>query len=37
VHTVDYRTVYASILDGWLGADLATLLGSDFETLPISA
>jgi len=37
VHTVDYRTVYASILDGWLGADVATLLGSDFETLPIFA
>ncbi len=33
VHTVDFRSLYASVLDGWLGADHTAVLDSDFETL----
>jgi uncharacterized protein (DUF1501 family) len=30
-HETDFRSVYARILDGWLGADSAAVLGSDFR------
>jgi len=33
VATVDYRSVYASVLDGWLGGGAATILGANFENL----
>ncbi len=36
-HTVDYRSVYASILGGWLGADGAALLGGPHEDLGLFA
>ncbi len=32
-HAVDFRSVYATVLDKWLGADPAKILGSDFERL----
>ena len=35
VHTVDYRSVYASVLTGWFEADAESILGGDFEVLPV--
>jgi uncharacterized protein (DUF1501 family) len=32
---VDFRTVYATVLEGWLGADPAGVLGRRFPTLPL--
>lgn len=32
-HTVDFRTYYASIIDGWLGGGASTVLGGDFGNL----
>ena len=32
---VDLRSVYASMLDGWLGADPDPILGGAFATLPL--
>ncbi len=32
-HAVDFRSVYATVLGKWLGADPAKILGSDFERL----
>ncbi|PZM80927.1 MAG: transcriptional initiation protein Tat [Candidatus Melainabacteria bacterium] len=34
-HTVDFRTVYATVLESWLGADSVDVLGKRFETLPV--
>jgi uncharacterized protein (DUF1501 family) len=34
VHTIDFRSLYASVLDGWLQAPV-DLLGDEFETLPL--
>ena len=34
-HTVDFRSLYATVLDGWLGADHQEILGAPFETLPV--
>jgi uncharacterized protein (DUF1501 family) len=34
-HAVDFRRVYAGLLDGWLGAPSRTVLGDAFEPLPI--
>ena len=31
---VDFRSVYATILDGWLGGDSRTVLNGSFERLP---
>jgi uncharacterized protein (DUF1501 family) len=31
--TTDFRRVYASLIDDWLGADAASVLGQRFETL----
>jgi uncharacterized protein (DUF1501 family) len=33
-HHVDFRSVYATVLEGWLGADAAGILGSGFERVP---
>jgi uncharacterized protein (DUF1501 family) len=30
----DFRSVYATVLDGWLQADSATILGQKFSTVP---
>ncbi len=35
IHAVDFRSVYATVLDGWLGADADAVLGATFERLPI--
>ena len=37
VHTVDFRSLYASVLDGWLGSDHTQVLDGDFETLDLFA
>jgi uncharacterized protein (DUF1501 family) len=34
-HTVDFRSVYASLLHGWLGTDPTQVLGRAFPTLPL--
>ncbi len=31
-HTIDFRSVYASILENWFSADSAEILGSEFDT-----
>ncbi|MDR7486578.1 MAG: DUF1501 domain-containing protein [Armatimonadota bacterium] len=36
-HAVDFRSVYATVLDRWLGADPAKILGADFERVPFLA
>lgn len=33
VHTVDFRQVYATILDGWLGVESSLILGSSYGDL----
>jgi uncharacterized protein (DUF1501 family) len=33
--TVDFRQVYATLIQGWLGADAASVLGQRFDTLPV--
>ncbi|MDO8715797.1 MAG: DUF1501 domain-containing protein [Dehalococcoidales bacterium] len=33
--TVDFRTVYATVLEKWFGAPSNAILGKQFETLPI--
>ena len=30
-HTVDFRSMYASVLDGWLGGGASTVLGGNYE------
>jgi len=34
-HAIDFRQVYATVLDGWWGADARPVLGARYETLPI--
>ena len=34
---VDFRTVYAALLGGWLGVDAAAVLGGRFEPAPVLA
>lgn len=36
-HTVDFRRVYATVIQQWMGADSAALLNGKFETLPVFA
>ena len=36
-HGIDFRSVYATVLDQWLGADPAKILGSEFERVPFLA
>jgi uncharacterized protein (DUF1501 family) len=33
--TVDFRRVYATVAQQWMGADSAALLNGKFETLPV--
>jgi len=33
--TVDFRRVYASLLNNWLEVDSSVILGKGFETLPL--
>jgi uncharacterized protein (DUF1501 family) len=35
--TTDFRRVYATLIEQWLGADAAAVLGRPFETLPMFA
>jgi uncharacterized protein (DUF1501 family) len=37
VHTVDFRTLYATALAGWLGVDPEPVLGEGFSPLPLLA
>ncbi len=37
IHTVDYRSVYASVLDQWLQADADTIMGAEYERLQLIA
>ena len=34
-HAIDFRSVYATVLDRWWAADSRAVLGARFETLPI--
>jgi uncharacterized protein (DUF1501 family) len=34
IPTVDFRQIHATVLDGWLNADSASILGATMETLP---
>lgn len=36
-HTVDFRAVYATVLDRWLGAEPAKILGGEFDRVPFLA
>jgi uncharacterized protein (DUF1501 family) len=36
-HTVDFRRVYATVMQQWMGADSNALLNGKFETLPVFA
>jgi len=33
--TTDFRRVYASLIEGWLGHDSKALLGGDFTPFPL--
>ncbi len=33
--TVDFRSLYATVLDGWLAGDSAQVLGAHYEALPV--
>jgi len=35
VHTTDFRSVYASAINGWLGADSEQVLGQSFKTFDL--
>ncbi len=35
IHAVDFRRVYASVLDRWLGVPHREVLGADFEGMPV--
>jgi uncharacterized protein (DUF1501 family) len=35
--TTDFRSVYATVLDGWLGRNHVAVLGREFSTLPLVA
>ena len=34
-HTIDFRSTYATVIDGWLEADADGVLGGDYERLPV--
>ncbi|WP_166822862.1 DUF1501 domain-containing protein [Thalassoroseus pseudoceratinae] len=34
-HHTDFRSVYATVLDQWLGVDAKAVLGGTFETVPV--
>ena len=33
-YAIDFRQVYATVLDGWWGADSRSVLGGSFEAVP---
>lgn len=35
IHTVDFRSSYATMLEGWLGGDAETILRDTYETFPM--
>jgi uncharacterized protein (DUF1501 family) len=35
VHTVDFRALYATALDGWLGVDAEAIVGKGYAPLPL--
>ncbi len=35
VHTVDFRALYATAVQGWLGVDAEAVVGKGFEPLPV--
>jgi len=35
--SVDFRSMYATVLDGWLGTEHAQVLRAEYETLPVFA
>ena len=35
VHTVDFRSIYATAVQGWLGVDADAILGKGFEPIPL--
>ena len=35
VHTVDFRALYATALDGWLGVDAEAIVGKGHAPLPL--
>lgn len=37
VHTTDFRRVYASVIEGWLGTDSRTVLRGSFKPFPLFA
>jgi uncharacterized protein (DUF1501 family) len=37
VHTVDFRQVYAALLDDWFSVDPASVLGREFGSIPLLA
>jgi uncharacterized protein (DUF1501 family) len=37
IHAVDFRTVYAAVLDKWLGIDAKTVLGGEYKSAAVFA
>jgi uncharacterized protein (DUF1501 family) len=37
IHSIDFRRVYAAVLDRWLGVDSKIVLGEKFEPLDVFA
>ncbi len=37
VHSVDFRTLYATAAQGWFGVDAEAIVGKGFTPLPILA
>ena len=35
IHQVDFRTIYADLLENWLSVDAKTILGSDFKSMGV--
>ena len=35
IHSIDFRRVYAAVLDHWLGVDSKSVLGDKYETLEV--
>jgi len=37
IHTTDFRSVYASVIQHWLGTDAAGVLGAQYPQIPMFA
>jgi uncharacterized protein (DUF1501 family) len=35
LHTTDFRRVYATVMEQWMGANSLALLNGKFDTLPV--